>query len=50
MRLQELAEGAAGARDARHNGADGDIEDEGDVFVLHLFYVAEKESFAELRL
>ena len=50
MRLQELTEGSAGARDARHDGADGDIEDDGDVFVLDLFDVAEQESFAELRL
>ena len=50
MRLQELAESAAGARDARHDGADGDIEDDGDVFVFDLFDVAEKKSFAELRL
>ncbi len=50
MRLQELAEGAASARDARHDGADGDIEDKGDVFVFNFFYVAEEESLAELRL
>jgi hypothetical protein len=50
VRLQELTEGAAGARDARHDGADGNIEDDGDVFVFDLFGVAEKESFAELWL
>src|ERR1700733_4130929 len=50
MRLQELAKSAAGARDARHDGADGDVEDNGDVFVLDLFYIAEEEGFAELRL
>src|SRR5207253_5730974 len=50
VRLQELAECAASARDARHDGADGDIEDNGDVFVLDLFYVAEEERFAKLRL
>ena len=42
--------GAAGARDARHDGADGDVEDDGDVFVLDLLHVAEKENFAELWL
>jgi hypothetical protein len=45
-----LAEGTTGAREARHDGADGNIEDEGDVFVLDLFDVAEEESFAEWRL
>jgi hypothetical protein len=50
VRLQELAKSAAGARDARHDGADGDVEDNGDVFVLDLFYIAEEEGFAELRL
>jgi hypothetical protein len=50
VRLQELAECAAGARDARHDGPDGDIEDHSDVFVLDLFYVAEQERFAKLRL
>jgi hypothetical protein len=34
----------------RHDGADGDIENKGDVFVLHLFYVAEQEYITELRL
>ena len=48
--MQELAEGAPGARDARHNGPDRDIEDHSDVFVLELFYFAEQECFAELRL
>jgi hypothetical protein len=43
-----LTEAAAGARDARHNSADGDVEDEGDVFVLNLINVAEKQNFAEL--
>ena len=47
MRLQELAKSAAGARDARHDGADGDIEDEGDVFVFDLFYIAEEDRFAK---
>jgi hypothetical protein len=47
VRLQELAEGAASARDARHDGTNGDIQDEGDVFVLDLFYVGEEERFAE---
>ena len=42
-----MAEGGAGSRDARHDGADGDVEDEGDVFVLEVFDVAEEEEFAE---
>jgi hypothetical protein len=42
-----LAQSAAGAREARHDGADGDIEDYSDVFVFELLYVAEKENFAE---
>ena len=45
-----MTEGAAGTRDARHDGADRDIEDHSDVFVLDLFDVAEKEGLAELRL
>jgi hypothetical protein len=48
LRLQELMEGAAGTRDARHNSADGDVKDEGDVSVLDLFNVAKEENFAEL--
>ena len=47
MRLQELAEDSASARDARHDGADGDIKDNGDVFVFDLFYIAEEDRFAE---
>ena len=50
MRLQKLAEDTAGARDTRHDGADGDAENDGNVFVLDLLNVAEKENFAELRL
>ncbi len=42
-----MAKGAAGARDARHYSADGEVEDYGDVFVLNFFYVAEKENVAE---
>jgi hypothetical protein len=42
-----LAKSAARERDARHYGADGDVEDDSNVFVLNLFYVAEKENFAE---
>ena len=49
MLLQKLSESGAGARDARHDSADGDVEDDSDVLVLDLFHVAEKESFAELR-
>jgi hypothetical protein len=45
-----LAKGASGARDARHDGADGDVEYKGDVFVLDFFNIAEEESFAERRL
>ena len=47
MRLKELAKSAAGARDARHDGADWDIEDESDVFIFDLFYIAEEDRFAE---
>ena len=50
VRLQELSKNAAGARDARHDGTDGDIEDEGDVSVFNFLYVAEEERFAELGL
>src|SRR5580704_766393 len=39
-----------GARDARHDGADWGVEDDSDVFVLDLLYVAEQKSFAELWL
>ena len=41
LRLQELTERAARARDARHDGTDGDVENERNVFVLDLFHVAE---------
>ena len=48
--MQELAKGAVGTRDARHDGADGDVEDDGDVLVFDLFGVTEEEGFAELGL
>ena len=44
-----MAKGAAGARDARHDSADRDVEDVGDVFVLDLFNVAQEQSFAKWR-
>src|SRR5271168_3578619 len=50
LRVEKVAECGAGAGDARHDGADGNVEDKGDVFVLNLFDVAEKKDFAELRL
>jgi hypothetical protein len=45
-----LAKGPARARYARHYSADGYVEDDGDVFVFDLLYVAEKENFAEWRV
>ena len=39
--------GAAGARNARHDGANGDIEDQCDVFVLEPFDITKKEDLAE---
>ena len=45
-----MAEGSTGTSDARHDGADGDVEDDGEVFVLDLLDVAEQESLAELWL
>ena len=39
--------GAAGARDARHDGADGDIEDQRNVFVLELFDITKEQDFSE---
>ena len=41
---------AAGTRNPRHDGTDGDIEDQCDVLVLELFDIAKEQHFAEGRL
>ena len=42
--------GAAGARDARHDGTNGDFEDHCDVFVLQFLHIAKQQYFAKGRL
>jgi len=47
--LQVRAESCAGARDARHDGADGQVKDSSDLLVLELFDVTEEKAIAQGR-
>ena len=47
--IEESAQGCAGVCQAGHHSADRNIEDGGDLLVLHLFDIAEENNFQQER-